>query len=85
MSTDNRLFQRVQCRKRRRGKIKNKRSLPVGDELQRGSEVFVVVGNPLHQRLPVGYLQLNASLRVVEMGLVVLLTTPTTESTGQPR
>lgn len=52
--------------------------MPVGDELQRGSEVLVVVGNPLHQRLPVGYLQLNASLRVVEMGLVVLL--PTSKS-----
>lgn len=49
--------------------------MPVGDELQRGSEVLVVVGNPLHQRLPVGYLQLNASLCVVEMGFVVLLLT----------
>lgn len=52
---------------------KNKRNSPVRDELQRGPEVLVVVGNPLHQRLPVGHLQLDASLRVMEMGFVVLL------------
>lgn len=59
----------------RRDTAKNKRGLPVGDELQRGPEVLVVVSNPLHQGLPVGHLQLDAGLRVVEMGLVVLLST----------
>lgn len=64
------------CRenKLRRGRAEMKACVaPVRDELQRRSEVLVVVGNPLHQGLLVGYLQLDASLCVVEMGFVVLL------------
>ena len=48
-------------------------SSPVGDELQGCAEVFVVVGDPLHQGLLVRHFQLHPSLGVVEVRVIVFL------------